>query len=54
MVKGKPESEELIPLAALEASVGKAAYAYYAVFAVMLSSACKSLLAVARPFRFSA
>jgi len=37
MVKGKPESEELIPLAALKASIGKAAYAYYAVFAVMLS-----------------
>jgi hypothetical protein len=28
MVKGKPESEELIPLAALKASVNKAAYAY--------------------------
>jgi hypothetical protein len=28
MVKGKPESEELIPLAALKASIGKAAYAY--------------------------
>jgi hypothetical protein len=27
-VKGKPESEELIPLAALKASIGKAAYAY--------------------------
>jgi hypothetical protein len=37
MVKGKPESEELIPLAALKASVNKAAYAYYAVFAVMSS-----------------
>jgi len=37
MVKGKPDSEELIPLAALKASIGKAAYAYYAVFAVMLS-----------------
>jgi protein tyrosine phosphatase (PTP) superfamily phosphohydrolase (DUF442 family) len=37
MVKGKPESEELIPLAALKASVNKAGYAYYAVFAVMLS-----------------
>jgi len=37
MVKGKPESEELIPLAVLKASIGKAAYAYYAVFAVMLS-----------------
>jgi hypothetical protein len=37
MVKGKPESEELIPLATLKASIGKAAYAYYAVFAVMLS-----------------
>jgi len=28
MVKGKPESEEIIPLATLKASVGKAAYAY--------------------------
>ena len=28
MVKGKPESEELIPLAALKASVNKAAYGY--------------------------
>jgi hypothetical protein len=28
MVKGKPESEELIPLATLKASIGKAAYAY--------------------------
>jgi hypothetical protein len=28
MVKGKPDSEELIPLAALKASVNKAAYAY--------------------------
>jgi len=28
MVKGKPESEELIPLAALKASIGKAAYAF--------------------------
>jgi len=28
MVKGKPESEELIPLAALKTSVNKAAYAY--------------------------
>jgi hypothetical protein len=28
MVKGKPESEELIPLATLKASVNKAAYAY--------------------------
>jgi hypothetical protein len=28
MVKGKPESEELIPLAALKASVNKVAYAY--------------------------
>ncbi|MCX5799774.1 MAG: hypothetical protein NTX17_00040 [Candidatus Eisenbacteria bacterium] len=28
MVKGKPESEELIPLSALKASIGKAAYAY--------------------------
>ncbi|MCX5801220.1 MAG: hypothetical protein NTX17_07540 [Candidatus Eisenbacteria bacterium] len=28
MVKGKPESEEIIPLAALKASIGKAAYAY--------------------------
>jgi hypothetical protein len=28
MVKGKPESEELIPLAALKASIGKTAYAY--------------------------
>jgi hypothetical protein len=28
MVKGKPESEETIPLAALKASIGKAAYAY--------------------------
>ncbi|MCX5801823.1 MAG: hypothetical protein NTX17_10635 [Candidatus Eisenbacteria bacterium] len=28
MVKGKPESEELIPLAALKPSIGKAAYAY--------------------------
>jgi len=28
MVKGKPESEELIPLAALKASINKAAYAY--------------------------
>jgi hypothetical protein len=28
MVKGKPESEELIPSAALKASIGKAAYAY--------------------------
>jgi len=28
MVKGKPESEELIPLAALKASIGKAATAY--------------------------
>jgi hypothetical protein len=37
MVKGKPDSEELIPLAALKASIGKAAYAYYAVFAVMSS-----------------
>jgi len=37
MVKGKPDSEELIPIAALKASVNKAAYAYYAVFAVMLS-----------------
>ena len=37
MVKGKPESEEIIPLAALKASINKAAYAYYAVFAVMLS-----------------
>ena len=36
-VKGKPDSEELIPLAALKASVNKAAHAYYAVFAVMLS-----------------
>jgi len=27
MVKGKPESEELIPLTALKASIGKAAYA---------------------------
>ena len=27
-VKGKPESEELIPLAVLKASTGKAAYAY--------------------------
>jgi hypothetical protein len=54
MVKGKPESEETIPLAALKASIGKAAYEYYAVFAVMSSSARKSLLAAARPFRFSA
>jgi len=54
MVKGKPESDEIIPLAALKASIGKAAYAYYAVFAVMSSSARKSLLAAARPFRFSA
>jgi len=30
MVKGKPESEEIIPLAALKASIGKAAYAYTA------------------------
>ena len=37
MVKGKPDSEEMIPLAALKASINKAAYAYYAVFAVMLS-----------------
>jgi hypothetical protein len=28
MVKGEPESEELIPLATLKASIGKAAYAY--------------------------
>jgi len=28
MVKGKPESEEIIPLATLKASIGKAAYAY--------------------------
>jgi hypothetical protein len=28
MVKGKPDSEELIPLSALKASVNKAAYAY--------------------------
>ena len=28
MVKGKPESEEVIPLAALKASIGKAAYAF--------------------------
>jgi len=28
MVKGKPESEEIIPLAALKASIGKAAYAF--------------------------
>jgi len=28
MVKGKPESEEVIPLATLKASVNKAAYAY--------------------------
>jgi hypothetical protein len=28
MVKGKPESEELIPLAALKVSIGKAAYGY--------------------------
>jgi hypothetical protein len=28
MVKGKPESEELISLAALKALIGKAAYAY--------------------------
>jgi hypothetical protein len=28
MVKGKPDSEEIIPLAALKASIGKAAYAY--------------------------
>jgi len=28
MVKGKPDSEELIPLAALKASIGKVAYAY--------------------------
>jgi len=28
MVKGKPDSEELIPLAALKASIGKAAYVY--------------------------
>jgi hypothetical protein len=28
MVKGKPESEELIPLAALKSSIGKAAYVY--------------------------
>jgi hypothetical protein len=28
MVKGKPESEELISLAALNASIGKSAYAY--------------------------
>jgi hypothetical protein len=28
MVKGKPESEEAVPFAALKASVGKAAYAY--------------------------
>jgi hypothetical protein len=37
MVKGNPESEELISLAALKASVNKVAYAYNAVFAVMLS-----------------
>ena len=46
MVKGKPESEEVIPLATLKASVNKAAYAYYAVFAVMLSWARKWLSAV--------
>jgi hypothetical protein len=28
MVKGKPESEEIIPVATLKASIGKAAYAY--------------------------
>jgi hypothetical protein len=28
MIKGKPESEEVIPLSALKESVGKAAYAY--------------------------
>jgi hypothetical protein len=28
MVKGNPDSEELIPLAALKQSIGKAAYAY--------------------------
>jgi hypothetical protein len=28
MVRGKPESEEIIPLAALKASINKAAYAY--------------------------
>jgi len=28
MVKGKPDSEEIIPLAALKASIGKAAYGY--------------------------
>jgi hypothetical protein len=28
MVKGKPESEEIIPLATLKQSIGKAAYAY--------------------------
>ena len=28
MVKGKPDSEELIPLATLKASIGKAAYAF--------------------------
>ena len=28
MVKGKPDTEEVIPLAALKASIGKAAYAY--------------------------
>jgi multidrug efflux pump subunit AcrA (membrane-fusion protein) len=28
MVRGKPESEEIIPLAALKASIGKVAYAY--------------------------
>jgi len=43
-----------IPIEQLKASIGKAAYAYYAVFAVMLSSARKSLLAAARPFGFSA
>jgi hypothetical protein len=42
-VKGKPGSEELIPLAALKESIGKAAYVYYALFAVMLSLARKRL-----------
>jgi hypothetical protein len=28
MVKGKPSTEEVIPLAMLKASIGKAAYAY--------------------------
>jgi len=37
LVRGKPKSEEIIPLAILRASINKAAHAYYAVFAVMLS-----------------